>query len=312
MEPREITYNYTREAFMHPINLAVLLGATVTSFFLNDVGMLAPLILTVSFGAELLYLGSVPRLEAFQRWVRVERMKDLQNRRGDKEMFSKLNKSDQKRFLVLKHLSKLIKENFDKLPYTSQGLLQNIHKKLEGLLINYLNLLDAYSRYGTFLNASADANLKQEIKEEKEKLNGIESEKLRQVKARRLYILVKRYERLQLAKEKYAICVTQLETLEDTVKYIYEQSITMNNPEEIGFQLDNLINEVEETSNIFAELEAESPSFGLIDDIDSVLETIDHAGQKEQMSSGEMLDHIDQKQGNASELLSSEKQRSKA
>ncbi|MEX2476837.1 MAG: hypothetical protein WD357_00270, partial [Gracilimonas sp.] len=39
------------------------------------------------------------------------------------------------------------------------------------------------------------------------------------------------------------------------VRYIYEQSMTMSNPEEIGFQLDNLLTEVEETSQLIDDLD---------------------------------------------------------
>jgi hypothetical protein len=33
----ELTISYTREAFMHPANLAFLLASSLTAFFLNDV-----------------------------------------------------------------------------------------------------------------------------------------------------------------------------------------------------------------------------------------------------------------------------------
>ena len=51
------------------------------------------------------------------------------------------------------------------------------------------------------------------------------------------------------------MCETHLETIEDAVRYIYEQSMTMSNPEEIGFQLDNLLTEVDETSQLIDDLD---------------------------------------------------------
>ena len=260
--------SFTREAFMHPVNLSVLLGASLGAFFLNDSGLLSNLIFTFAFGLELMYLGSVPRLPSFQKWVKIRKLKERKSEMIDKELFSQLDPVTQKRFLVLKHLSKLIKENFDKMPYTSQGLLNSIQNKLEGLLTNYLGLLDSYKRYKSFIEQSKEENLKSMIDEEKAEMKESTSDKLRQIKARRIFILNKRFERLQSAKEKFMICDTQLETIEDAVKYIYEQSLTMNNPEEIGFQLDNLLNEVEETSTIFAQIETEVPAYSIIDEID--------------------------------------------
>lgn len=270
---KDFKVSFTREAFMHPVNLSVLLGASLGAFFLNDAGLISNLIFTFAFGLELMYLGTVPRLPRFQKWVKIRKLKERKSEMIDKELFSQLDPITQKRFLVLKHLSKLIKENFDKMPYTSQGLLSSIQKKLEGLLTNYLGLLDSFKRYKSFIEQSKEEHLKAMIDEEKAEMKESTSDKLRQIKARRIFILNKRFERLQSAKEKFMICDTQLETIEDAVKYIYEQSLTMNNPEEIGFQLDNLLNEVEETSTIFAQIETEVPAYSIIDEID--LDTLD-------------------------------------
>jgi hypothetical protein len=63
-------------------------------------------------------------------------------------------------------------------------------------------------------------------------------------------ILQKRLQKFTVAQEKYAMCETHLETIEDAIRYIYEQSMTMNKPEEIGFQLDNLLTDVDETAEL--------------------------------------------------------------
>lgn len=97
----------------------------------------------------------------------------------------------------------------------------------------------------------------------------MESDRLKRTKARRLGILKKRLKKFEIAKEKYLICETHLETIEDAIRYIYEQSMTMSNPEEIGFQLDNLLEEVEETSQIIDELDRDIlPLHSDLDDLD--------------------------------------------
>jgi hypothetical protein len=57
-------------------------------------------------------------------------------------------------------------------------------------------------------------------------------------------------QKFTVAQEKFAMCETHLETIEDAIRYIYEQSMTMNKPEEIGFQLDNLLTDVDETAEL--------------------------------------------------------------
>ncbi|MFN1835949.1 hypothetical protein AB2B38_011860 [Balneola sp. MJW-20] len=251
----ELNINYTREAFMNPINLGILLVSTLTAFLVSDIGDISSLLLTTVFGLELMYLGIVPKLPRFRKKAELKKIKERHAANNEKELFQSLDPKSQKRFLVLKHLAKLVQENFEKLPYSSQGLLDNIGKKIEELLGNYLTLLDLIKRYEIYLNTSLESNLKEEVIRQIEEIKQTESEKLKRTKARRVAIMQKRLKKFDVAKEKYLVCETHLETIEDAVRYIYEQSMTMSNPEEIGFQLDNLLTEVEETSQLIDDLD---------------------------------------------------------
>ncbi|MEL6611348.1 MAG: hypothetical protein AAFQ53_04575, partial [Bacteroidota bacterium] len=79
------------------------------------------------------------------------------------------------------------------------------------------------------------------------------------------------------AHENLAIIEAQLETIEDVTKYIYEQSLTMRNPEELSFQLDTLVSEVEETQASVEEIEDifAGPSGELLDELDEPLLDLD-------------------------------------
>lgn len=251
----ELNINYTREAFMNPINLGLLLVSTLTAFFMTGLGDVSSLLLTTVFGVELMYLGIYPKLPRFRKKLELRKIKERHAANNEKELFQSLDSKSQKRFLVLKHLAKLVQENFEKLPYSSQGLLDNIGKKINELLGNYLTLLDLIKRYEVYLNTSLESNLKEEVIRQIEEIKTLESEKLKRTKARRVAIMQKRLKKFNVAKEKYLVCETHLETIEDAVRYIYEQSMTMSNPEEIGFQLDNLLTEVEETSQLIDDLD---------------------------------------------------------
>lgn len=255
MKDKEKGINYTREAFLNPLNLTALFASALTAFFLSDMGIVSNLVLTIAFGTELIYLGVVPRLPRFKQRVKMRKIRDRDSGEEEKLVFQQLDARSRKRFIVLKHLSKLIKQNFEKLPYTSQGLLENIQKKIEELLSNYISLLDQYKRYEIYMNSAVEAGLNQEVERITQKISELTSERLKNTKARRLQILKKRLKKFELAKEKYLICETHLETIEDAIRYIYEQSMTMNNAEEIGFQLDNLLSEVEETSQLIDDLD---------------------------------------------------------
>jgi len=266
---RDKSINYTQEAFLHPINMGVLLVSTISAFIFSDVGLFSNVILSMTFGVELMYLGIVPKLPRFRKNIKLKKLRERSSGSEEKTVFQGLDGKSQKRFLVLKHLAKLIKENFDKLPYSSQGLLDSIRKKIKELLSNYLTLLDLHSRYQLYMNTSVEESLKQEVASEEAKLKKLDSERLKKTRTRRIAILKKRLKKFEIAKEKYLICETHLETIEDAIRYIYEQSMTMSDPEEIGLQLDSLLDEVEETSQFIEELDQDIlPSYNMLDDID--------------------------------------------
>lgn len=256
MSADELNINYTREAFLNPINLGVLLASTLGALFFSNLSVdVSNILLSTVFGVELMYLGVVPKLPRFRKKVELKKIKERHASSNEKDLFQSLDSASQKRFLVLKHLAQLVQQNFEKLPYSSQGLLDNIGKKIDELLGNYLTLLDLIKRYEIYLNTTLETNLKEEVVRQIEEIKTIESEKLKRTKSRRVAIMQKRLQKFKIAKEKYLVCETHLETIEDAVRYIYEQSMTMSNPEEIGFQLDNLLTEVDETSQLIDDLD---------------------------------------------------------
>lgn len=265
--------NFTREAFLHPLNLGFMLIGAISAFLLADLDPVSSIVLTMTFGMELMYLGIVPRLPRFRKNLKEKKLRERNSAEIERDMFHELEETGKQRFLVLRHLGKLIKENFDKQPYSSQGLLESIRNKLEELISNYLKLLDLHKRYRFYIGGSVKEELTKEIESERKEMEGLESDQLKRIKARRLDILIKRLKKFEIAREKYLICETHLETIEDAVRYIYEQSMTMNSPEEVGFQLDNLLEEVEETSQIIEDLDLDIlPVYNYTDERDMDIE----------------------------------------
>lgn len=248
------------------MNVGLLLVAALSAFFLSNAGYLPNVILSMAFGLELVYLGVVPRMPRFQRTIKIRKLKQRSREMEDREIFGTLNPGFQRRFLVQKHLSDRINQNFEKLPYTTQGMLGSITRKIEGLLSNYMNLLDLLGRYGSLAESETHAHLQEKIREEEKELEATGSDKLQNIKRRRLDILKKRLERFESAREKYLICESQLETIEDAIRYIYEQSMTMKNPDEVGMQLDNLLVEVEDTAQTISDIDDDlSASYSIFD-----------------------------------------------
>ncbi len=256
METEQKETNFTKEAFLHPVNLVCLLVAMVSALVLNDVGLAPNAILAFAFGMELIYLGIVPRLPSYQKNIRLKKEKEEQQQgSNEKQVFYRLDAKSQKRFLVLKHITKEVKKNFDTLPYSSKGMLEHIQNKMEDLLSTYLNLLEMHRRYEVYMNSEVEDEIRRDVKLQESKLNETDSEQLLATGKRRLSILNKRLKKFDTAKEKYLITETHLDTIEDAIRYIYEQSMTMPNADDVGHQLDHLLSEVEETTTVIEELE---------------------------------------------------------
>ena len=241
------TINFTKEAFMSPVNLGFLILALVTALLLPGAAA-ANILLVFAAAAVLLYLGILPRNERYKRVVRSRKVDERRKAPRDREVFRTLAKDDQKRYVRFRNMEKAIKDNYAKLPYSSQGLLDAHLKKLDGLLDAHLNLLQLKERYVQFARRTGENDIVNAI-------TGLQNEmqadppRVRAIKQRRLLILEKRLDRFKKAGENLAIIEAQLETIEDVTRYVYEQSLTMQNPEEVSFQLDTLMNEVEETQH---------------------------------------------------------------
>lgn len=252
---KEESVNYTKEAFLHPANLVCLLTGTLSALLFIDVGMISSGIMTFTIGMELIYLGVVPQLPSYRKKVRLKKKRERTQDTGDKDIFYSLDPRSQKRFLLLKHITKDVKKNFDTLPYSSRGMLEHIQKKMEELLSTYLNLLDMHKKYQVYMNSEVEDEIRTELERQKDKIENGDSEKLKATRKRRLQILKKRLNKFDVAKEKYLICETHLETIEDAIRYIYEQSMTMPNAEDVGTQLDHLLEEMEDTTQMIDELD---------------------------------------------------------
>ncbi|PIQ61804.1 MAG: hypothetical protein COV99_08365 [Bacteroidetes bacterium CG12_big_fil_rev_8_21_14_0_65_60_17] len=248
--------NYTREAFYLPTNLTFLLGAMAMAFGVSflDVSWLMDVVLMVSFGLELVYLGTMPKNERFRRVIRSRKAAVHARPPSQKELFKQLSPVNQRRYAHIRKQETDIRQNYRKLSYASQGMLDSHLSKIRGLLDSYLNLLFQKERYESTRSNTTGQEVEATIKALTEDMKD-DSPRVRAIKERRLRILKQRLERSEKGAENLEIIEAQLETIEDVIKYIDEQSLTLRNPEEISFQLDTLLSEVEETQASVIEME---------------------------------------------------------
>ncbi len=273
--------NYTKEALFLPWNLifivtSVLIAATVG--WQSGIPWLFELLLTLAAGGELLYLGTMPQQERFRRYIRSKKA-EAHAPPSNKEIYRLLSDVSQRRYAKLRKLRDEIAVNYRKLSYASQGLLDSHVQKLDGLLDSYLNLTYQKERYERHTRSATQLDVEDAIAQLQEDMKD-DSPRVRAIKERRLRILKQRLQRFRHGRENLAIIDAQLETIEDVVRYIHEQSMTLRNPEEITFQLDMLLDEVHETEASVDEIEAVFAQTGsLLDDVADDLDVPDAPDQ---------------------------------
>lgn len=262
--------NYTREAFLNRWNLLFLAAGIAMSLGIYGLGAL-PFWLPLTFvmAGELLYLGVMPRNERYRRHIRSQKIAERNKAPSKNEIFRSLNREDQRRVKRLRDLRDEIRANYQGLSYASQGLLDSHLKKIDGLIESYLQMLHQRERYRGQTDGASEQRVIRQIRDLREDMAD-DSDRVKAVKKRRMKVLKQRLARFKQGHENLEIIGAQLGTIEDVVKYIHEESWTMQNPEEISFQLDTLMEEVEETQSSVRQIEDvfSNSATDLLDDYD--------------------------------------------
>jgi hypothetical protein len=276
--------NYTREAFLHRGNLIYLVAGIAISLGIAALTT-APAWLPLLFvmAGELLYIGIMPRNERYRRHVRSQKMAEKRRAPSKNEIFRSLNREDQRRVKRLRDLRDEIRSNYRNLSYASQGLLDSHLKKIDGLIESYLQMLHQRERYRTQMDGASEEQVREQIRDLKADMAD-DSNRVRKVKQRRMKVLKQRLARFKTGHENLEILGAQLGTIEDVVKYIHEESWTMQNPEEISFQLDTLMEEVEETQSSVRQIEDVFSS--------SASDLLDERDYESELDGGDMSDDV--------------------
>jgi len=253
--------NFQKEAFLMPWNLTFLISAMamVLGTMIIAPGeageFLRNMILLSTFGAELMYLGIMPKDKRFQRAVRSRVNAEMSKQANTPtERLKQLSRYSLERYVRLKKYRDDIAGNYKKLSTASQSLLDSHLRKIEGLMDSYLSMLHTKERYNMIQSDNRELEIARAIEELRQDMED-DPPKVRSVKQRRLTILEKSLEERKRLKENKEILDAQMATIEDVIRFIHEQSLSMKDPDGITFQLDTLLNEVEETQASVSELE---------------------------------------------------------
>jgi hypothetical protein len=244
--------NFVKEAAKWQYNAIAMAGAVA---FALVSGSALPILLGA--GLELMYLSVVPNNSRFQRLVRSWKWEEEKRSYEVKlsAMFRELPPEMRTRYAHVAEVCEGIRANYAKLSATSQMFVKQMEEKLQGLQQGYVRLLWAAHQQREYLQLTNPAEIQREQAQLQKALSA-DVPKVQEINRKRIEILTKRLEKFEKIRENRQVIDAQCAATEDVLQLIRDQSVTMRDPRQISDQLENLVQDVEQTEQTVKEVEA--------------------------------------------------------
>ncbi len=245
--------NYLKAAFLNVYNLSLLGGAAAASVMTGDwmIGLGA-------LGLEALWLVLGPDLKPFQRAVRESaraEQEKLDRARVDKLM-SELPEREWQRAKALDELRREIERDMQHNPSFQAILLSTELEKLAQLHSSFVRLASACRRAETYLQAVDVGELQRQIKVQENLQEKMTDEAVRDLAAKNAIVLTKRLETIKEIETFLARARGQMNLIENSIRLLRDQALTMTSPDQLTEQLDDLLTGVDAVQQSVKDAEA--------------------------------------------------------
>lgn len=243
--------DYVKAALKWQYNWIGLAGAAAFAL-ISGSGL--PLVLAA--GVELMYVALVPQSSRFRRLVRSWKYAGEKQAHALKlkEMYTALPPELRSRYAFVQQVAQGIRTNYQQLSASSQIFARQMAERLDGLLEGYVRLLFTANTHREYLKSLNPAQVRNEV-EYLEKSLEKHAPKVQEINRRRIEILRKRVTKFEKIQENRQVIDAQCAAIEDVLQLIRDQSITMRDPQEVSAQLENLVQDVEQTEQSVREME---------------------------------------------------------
>ena len=272
--------NFTKEAFLHQYNIISLIG-------MAGLGLFVPGVWFMAASAELMYLGMVPSSKRFQRSVRAELNSESLSAIEEQEhqILAKLPQRSKRRYYDLVAICSKIRAVVETVDSTSRVMIDQDIEKLDYLLKTFIKMLAALTRQRDHL-ATVDSNsIQRNIRRLKKELESAKP-RVKVIKQRNIDILHQRISRISTVEEDQELILANLETIEDTLKLIRDNVVSLDNPEGISGQIEGVVANMQENEKLMATMtnflgESEMAAAARFDMENKIPESISNASAKD-------------------------------
>ena len=236
------TPNYLKAAFLNVYNLSLLGGAAVAAMATGDwfIGAAAA-------GVEALWLLLGPDLRPFKRAVdQAEReARDKADRERVNKLIESLPQRDWQRAKALDELKREIERDMQHNPSFQAILLQSELDKLAQLHSSFVTLATACNRAETYLGATDRKEVDRQMESQKAILDRASDPAVKDIAQKNLEVLSKRQLTIKDIENFLARARGQMNLIENSVRLLRDQALTMTSPSQLGEQLDDLLTGVD-------------------------------------------------------------------
>ncbi len=245
---------YLKYAFSNPYNVSLLLGALMAAGLTMN-----PVLAVAALGAEALWLLYAPdsrRLRHLLWDPRFEKVQEAMLAQERAERMALLNERDRARVDTLIARQRDIRRLAATNPSFTGELLRAELVKTDRLVEAFLDLSVTCTRYEQYL-ASIDlpALDRDRTRFEVNAKAGPEDDPQAQLARKNLAIVLKRLDKMKEIRRYLTVARGQLDLIENSFQLIADQIVTMQSPQELSGQLDELLDGVQSIRDTAVETE---------------------------------------------------------
>ena len=256
--------SYLKAAFANPYNLSLFLGGLVAAGL-----TLSPFLALIVICLEVLWLVYAPGSKLLQRLLWDPQFDQdqlaLQQQQRAARMLS-LDEADRKRVASLfarqREINRLAAQN----PSFTGELLRSELTKTDRLVEAFMEMAMTCARYEAYLNSIDLRELEKDRRRWEAIIHGRDNQDSETDIARKnLAIIMKRFDKMKEIHHYLTLARGQLDLIENSFQLIADQIVTMQSPQELTGQLDELLDGVESIKQTAADTERLLNPLGLKD-----------------------------------------------
>lgn len=246
--------SYVKAAFANPYNISLLAGGLLASAL-----TLNPLIAIVTVGLEVLWITNAPGSKKLREWLWDPQFEAEENKAAQEARAAQLHNLDEvdrERVVSLLARQQEINALAAQNPSFTGELLRDELTKTDRLVEAFIEMASTCSRYETYLDSTNLSELERDRRRWEQIVNDQSiHDSQADIAAKNLSVIMKRFEKMKEINSYLTVARGQLDLIENSFQLIADQIVTMQSPQELTGQLDELLDGVESIKQTAADTE---------------------------------------------------------